>query len=175
MPVTGGAAAAGAAGGGSTFAANLAIALTGVSAGVSALQARQQAKQSAAIAKFNQQVATQQAEARAAAGKIAVEERKERTRRLLSSQRADIGASGIVGSEGSPLLLRLKTAEAGALDALTEGFNVNIGVQESLNQAELFRTERKAARDRGRLGVGAAIFGGAANIATIRALRPQKV
>lgn len=153
----------------------VALLAAGASAGVSALQARQQAKQSAAIAKFNQQVATQQAEARAAAGKIAVEERKERTRRLLSSQRADIGASGIVGSEGSPLLLRLKTAEAGALDALTEGFNVNIGVQESLNQAELFRTERKAARDRGRLGVGAAIFGGAANIATIRALRPQKV
>lgn len=151
------------------------VPLIAASAGVSALQARQQAKQSAAIAKFNQQVAEQQAEARRQAGKIAVEERRERTRRLLSSQRAGIGAAGVVGTEGSPLILRLATAEAGALDALTTQFNVNIGVQESLSQAELFRTERKAATARGRLGVGAALFGGAANIATIRALRPQKV
>jgi hypothetical protein len=150
-----------------------AVGLIGASAGVSALQARQEAKQSAAIAKFNQQVATQQAEAREKAGKIRVEERKERTRRLLASQTAAYGASGVAGGRDSPLISRLRTAEAGALDALTEQFNVDIGVQESLNQAELFRAERKAARSRGRLGVGAAIFGGAAQIATVSALRPK--
>ena len=172
MPPAAAAAPGAAAGGGGLFAA--AALGIGASAGLSALQVSQQAKQSAAIAKFNQQVAQQQAEARAAAGKIAVEERKEKTQRLLSSQRAAFGAAGVQGGVGSPLLLRLKTAEAGALDALTEQFNVNAGVQQSLNQAELFGVERKQARATGRLGVGAALFGGASNLVTLAALRPKK-
>ncbi len=152
--------------------AALAVGLIGASAGISAIQARQQAKQAGAIAKFNQKVATQQAEAKAAAGKIRVQERQERTRKLLSSQKAAFGAKGVGGR--SALQLRLVTAEMGALDALTEQFNTQVGVGESLNQAELFRIERKQARATGRLGVAAAIFGGAANIATVSALRPQK-
>jgi len=156
-------------------ASTLAPVLIGGSAVVSAMQASQQAKQSAAIAKYNQQVAEEQAKARAAAGKIRLEETQRRTRSLLESQRAAFGAAGVVGSQDSPLRLRLETAEAGALDALTEQFNTQIGVNESLNQAELFRVEGKAARDTGRLAVGASIFGGLTDIASYSALREKKV
>jgi hypothetical protein len=159
---------------GSAAAATAPFLIAGSTA-LSVIQTRQQAKQQAAIAKFNEQVAEQQAKAREQAGKIRLEERQKRTRALLEEQRAAFGATGVRGGTGSPLLLRLKTAEQGALDALTEQFNTQIGVNESLNQAELFRTERSAARARGRLGVGASIFGGATQLASFQAQREKKV
>jgi hypothetical protein len=151
-----------------------AVPLIAGSAVISGIQAHQQAKQSAAIAKYNEQVAIEQAKAKEAAGKIRLEERQKRTRQLIESQTAVIGAAGVRGGTGSPLLLRLQTAEQGALDALTEQFQTRVGVQESLSQAELFRVERKAARDRGRLGIGATIFGGGARLATYSALKEKK-
>ena len=82
---------------------------TAAAAGYSAYSGYQQQKDEAARAKYNQQVKEQEAKARERAGRAAVDEKREETRRLLAAQRAAYGASG-VGMEGSPMWLQLEHA-----------------------------------------------------------------
>src|SRR3990167_3178260 len=57
-----------------------------------------------------------QATAAQQAAQVAAENARERNRRVLASQRARIGASGVIGSEGSSLLVQLESAEQAALE-----------------------------------------------------------
>ena len=144
-----------------------AIATTAASMGYSAYTAHQEAKSQAAIAKYNQEVAQQEALAKERAGKAAVEEKREETRRLLAAQRARYGASG-VSTEGTPILVQLEQAKRGALDAWTMGQNIRAGVRRSRAEADIYGMRAKSAKRAGRLGVGQSLFSGGVQMARLR-------
>ena len=114
---------------------------------------RDAAKTSAAIAGRNAQVAEQEAKAKAEAGSIQAERILKRREELIGRARTLTAARGFT-QEGSPLLRQIDIAEAGALDALTTSFNTQIGVTQSLQEAQLSRFQEKSFRRTGRLAVG---------------------
>jgi len=75
------------------------------------------AVQSSNQAKYNAQVADNEATARQQEADYQTQQVKDRARRLLSTQRAQVGASGL-DLEGSPLLVMEETAGQSELDAL---------------------------------------------------------
>lgn len=138
----------------------------GGAAVVGVIAAKEQAKSQTAIAKYNAQVAEQQAKAQEQAGKVVATERMKRNERLVQAQRAAFAASGVT-PEGTPVLVELAQVERGTLDALMEGHNAAIGAQQSRSQAELFRAQGDAATQAGRLGVTQELFSGAVNLAML--------
>src|SRR3990167_5430894 len=86
---------------------------------VSAYAAYQSGQQQAKALDYQAKVARNQATAAQQAAQVAAENARERNRRVLASQRARIGASGVIGSEGSPLLVQLESAEQAALGEAT--------------------------------------------------------
>src|SRR3972149_8233804 len=83
---------------------------------VSAYAAYQSGQQQAEALDYQAKVARNQATAAQQAAQVAAENARERNRRVLASQRARIGASGVIGSEGSSLLVQLESAEQAALE-----------------------------------------------------------
>src|SRR3990167_2413712 len=83
---------------------------------VSAYAAYQSGQQQAKALDYQAKVARNQATAAQQAAQVAAENARERNRRVLASQRARIGASGVIGSEGSSLLVQLESAEQAALE-----------------------------------------------------------
>ncbi len=136
------------------------------STAIGVLAARQQAKSQSAIAKYNAQVAEQQAKAREQAGKVVATERMRRNARLVQAQRAAFAAGGVT-PQGTPMIVELAQVERGTLDALMEGHNAAIGAQQSRSQAELYRAQGSAAIRAGRLGVGQELFSGAVNLSML--------
>ncbi len=129
--------------------------------------AKNQADTQEGIAKFNAQVKEQEAEQRRIAGKARADAIRKDTRRSLSRARTQTAKSGFT-PEGSPLLKELEIAEVGALDALTERFNTEIGVQRSLQESVFQKKQAKSARRAGRLGVGQALFSGGTQLLSLR-------
>lgn len=135
--------------------------ITGAIVGGTALAiagAKQQSETEQALADYDAQVADREAALRKDVGKIAVEEQREDTQRLLSSQRAAFGKAGVGGV--SPALVALETAERGELDALRTQFNVEAGVERARSQADISRLKGKSAARAGTLRQGQALFGG---------------
>lgn len=143
-----------------------AIATSATATAISYSAARQQAESQKGWNKYNAAVAKRDAEARERAGKAKVEELQLRRNRLLSSMRADRAKSGVT-KEGSPLLKEIETAELMTLDALTEGYNTRVGVQQKESEAELYRMKAKSATREGRLMAGQSLFSGASNILSL--------
>jgi hypothetical protein len=85
-------------------------------AGVGAYAASEQAATARDTAKFNERVAENEALASRYAAQVEAENRRTQYRRILASQRARIGGSGVAGSEGSPLLVQLASEEQAELD-----------------------------------------------------------
>src|SRR3989304_1173093 len=83
---------------------------------VSAYAAYQSGQQQAKALDYQAKVARNQATAAQQAAQVAAENARERNRRVLASQRARIGASGVIGSEGSSLLVQRESAEQAALE-----------------------------------------------------------
>ena len=91
-----------------------AIALLG--AAVSAYGAIRQGQQAEAVGRYNATVAQQQAESARQAAAADAETKRRQYERILGTQRARYGASGVIGSEGSPLLVMMQSEEEAALD-----------------------------------------------------------
>ncbi len=97
------------------------LAITGLvvaiaSAATSAYASYAQAQQQQEAAKFNADIARNQAIANQQAAEVQAQQRETQTRRLLASQRAAAGASGIT-TEGSPLAVMQESAAQGAYEA----------------------------------------------------------
>lgn len=139
------------------------VALAGTALQVQA--SRSQAKQQKAIGEQNAELFRRDADAKRTAGKLETDRRKDRLRRLLSSQTAGFGKAG-VRLTGSPLIVQLDTAERETFDALIAGFNVETGVQTSLAQADIEEFKGGIARTTGQLRTGQALLSGASTIFT---------
>src|SRR3990167_4052491 len=109
---------------------------------VSAYAAYQSGQQQAKALDYQAKVARNQATAAQQAAQVAAENARERNRRVLASQRARIGASGVIGSEGRSLPVQLESAE----------------------QAGLGGCEGGASRRAGPLGAGASLLQGAGTV-----------
>ena len=133
-------------------------AVTGAAGALSTGQAQYDMSEYNAAVDANQAIASQQA--------AEFEETQHRAKltRLLSSQKAAAGASGIDPNTGSPLSVMADTAEQGELDALAIRYGGQVGAYRANSQAELDKMQGKAARTAGYYGAGASLLTGASRL-----------
>ena len=138
------------------IAAGAAVASALASAGGAVYSGIEQKK----AADYNADVAD--ANAKAAEDKAAYDEKmhRESVRKILASQRALYGKSGI-STEGSPLLVMEDSAIAGEMDALAIRYGGDIAAAQQRSSANLLRMQGKQARTAGYIGAGSTLLAGA--------------
>lgn len=104
----------------------------------------------------------QQQQARDAAA-IAAQNAEARMKRVLAAQRAAIGASGVMSTEGSPLLVQLDSAEEAAFDLAKIRYSGEVRATGYRAEEILQRWQAGATRRAGYIGAGASLLGGAAS------------
>jgi len=115
-----------------------------------------QKKNEAAVAKYNAAVMRNQAESIRMRTKFQQERTAEESARIEGELRASIGGSGIVSTQGAPLLaLALQKSEADLQNYLI-GYEGRIEEQQTLNKALEFDMQKQFAR----IGARQAMFGG---------------
>lgn len=137
-----------------------------VTAAVTAYAAHEQSQQQQAIAKFNQKVAENAATAQRNAAQIAAENERDRNRAILAAQRAGIGASGVLGSEGTPLLVQVDSAEKAALNEARIKYSGEVGARQYESEKIIQGYYGRIARTNEQIGyvrAGASLLSGAAN------------
>src|SRR3972149_1320884 len=123
---------------------------------VSAYAAYQSGQQQAKALDYQAKVARNQATAAQQAAQVAAENARERNRRVLASQRARIGASGVIGSEGSSLLVQLESAEQAALEEARIRYGGEVQATGLESAERLRRVEARGSRPGGARGGGGA-------------------
>lgn len=116
--------------------------------------------ESAAVAKYNQQV--KEREAQAAEQRAKIESRKQalESSRKMSELRAGLGASGAVTTAGAPLEIMAEQSRQSDLENREIGYE---GLQESATrraEGVMIAREGRAARRAGRIGAGATLLTG---------------
>jgi hypothetical protein len=158
----------------------VALALTGVSAAVSAVGAIQQgraasnaANYQAQVARNNQVIADQNASFALQQGQQQTAAKQQQTAQTISDQRAITAASGIDPNRGSSVRIQGDTAALGALDAATISNNaartawgyetqgIDFGAQ-----ASLLQSQASSASTAGELGAFSSVIGGASSVAS---------
>lgn len=151
-----------------------AAALTGLTAGVTALSAIQAGNYQAAVAKNNSRIAEQNAAAQSEAAQREAMRSDQDYRALLGEQLAAQGASGfdILGrSQTSARMLTKRVGRRAAQDITEEG---EAGARRSLQEAANFRGEDRQARLQGYVTGAAALLKGASDVGTlVRGRRPR--
>lgn len=133
-------------------------AVTGATGALSAGKAQSDmANYNAAVA-ANQAIAAQQS--------AAFDEEQHRTKlaKLLSTQKANYGASGVDPNTGTPLQVMADTAAQGELDALAIRYGGAVGAARATSQAELDKMQAKSARVAGYYGAGTSLLTGASRL-----------
>lgn len=93
------------------------------------------------VAKNQETIARQNAEAARQAGLVAEDNERDQSRRILAAQRAAIGASGVQGDVGSPLLAQIESAETAELNARRVRFGAEMAARGQENEARGFQAE----------------------------------
>jgi hypothetical protein len=136
-------------------------------AGVGAYAASEQAATQRDVAKFNQDVAENEALARRYSAQVEAENKRTQYKRILAAQRSRIGASGVAGSEGSPLLVQLASEEQAELDLERIKYAGETGARMSESEGVLQGYYGRRARQAGYVGVGTSLLEGTSNVANI--------
>ena len=120
--------------------------------------ARKTADYQAAVAENNAIAARQQAE---------LEERQQREKslRLMSTQRARAAKGGVLADQGSPLFVNLDTGEAAEIDALNIRRGGQLRATDFQSQAALGRFRGEAEEQAGYLKSGSTLLSGVSNLA----------
>ena len=137
--------------------------------GVAAYSAVEAGHAREAAGKFNKEVAENQAQAARDQAKIAANIRETEIRRILASQTSRLGASGVIPSEGSPLLVQMESAQQGALDIARIQYSGETGARGYESQGILEGFYGKQARRAGTLQAGASLLSGVGSAASIGA------
>lgn len=144
-----------------TIAAVAAVASSAI-AGYGQYQAGQAAKQAgdynAAIARNNQIIAERQAEDAIKRGDIAADEQRRKTARLVGTQRAAFGSSGLAIDSATSLDILGDTAAFGELDALTIKSNAAREAYGYQVQGMNYAAEEAMSRVRGKNAAAAGII-----------------
>ncbi|WP_298069395.1 hypothetical protein [uncultured Mailhella sp.] len=132
---------------------------------------KQQAEYQSAVARQNQQLAEQQADAERRQGYENMVTKRQETAKLIGRQRAAAGASGAAVDEGSNLDLQADTAAQGEMDAinaynqgLDRAYNSEIQAQNYGNQASAFDMQGQNSERAGYLNAASAAVGGIADM-----------
>lgn len=136
----------------------LALVGIGLAAGgqvYSGISAQQEGAAENKMAKYNAALEKQKAKQIEKVTAIKQQRQAEAASRLASSQEAGIGASGVVSTQGSPLLIEAKQASQSELENLDIGYEGQIESQQALSQAEMDLMQGRMAKARGK----SAMFG----------------
>jgi regulator of protease activity HflC (stomatin/prohibitin superfamily) len=125
------------------------------------------ARAQAAVMEYNARVQEQEARAIRAQAEYKAKRQAEEAARYASSLRAGMAASGVVTSEGTPLMIEAKQAAESELENLMIGYQGQVGANRALSQASLDRMQadiykRKAssASRAGLMGAGTTLLTG---------------
>ena len=116
----------------------------------------------AAQQRYQAKVAKNQAVNAENAASVEVQNRRELYKRQLAAQRAAIGASGIQGGEGSPLLLEIDSAAEAELDLARVRYQGRVRSTTYQAEANLYKFAAKKTRQQGYVSAGASLLQGAA-------------
>ena len=134
-----------------------------VSAAVSAYAAYASSEAQAQAADYNKKVAKNQQVMSRQAAELEVENRRRLYARQQSAQRAAIGASGLEGSEGSPLLVQMDSAAEAQKDLERVRYAGEVRATGYGAEAKLQKFYARTARKAGYVGVGTSLLAGAAS------------
>ena len=152
------------------IAAGAIVAILG--AGVSAYSQIRQGQQAEAVGRYNARVAEQQATSARQAAAADAETKRRQLDRILGSQRARYGASGVIASEGSPLLVMMQSEEEAALDVARVRYG---GTAQSYGleaEAQLQRRQGRALKRQSYLSASGTFLQGLGTAAGTYAKRP---
>ena len=127
---------------------------------ISAYSAIRQGQQAEAVGRYNARVAEQQATSARQAAAADAETKRRQLDRILGSQRARYGASGVIASEGSPLLVMMQSEEEAALDVARVRYGGEAQGYGLESEARLQRFQGRQARRQSYLGATAALLTG---------------
>ena len=147
-----------------TTAVTLGDAFTVVGAVTSGLGALSAGQAQSDMAEYNAAVAANQAIAAQQSAAFDEEQHRAKLAKLISTQKANAGASGIDPNTGSPLSVMADTAEQGELDALAIRYGGQVGASRATSQATLDKMQAKAARIGGYYGAGTSLLTGASRL-----------
>jgi len=113
--------------------------------------------------RYNRQVAERNATIVQQQAAVSEAAARRDARRAIGKAEAGYGASGVVGSEGSPLEVLQDSATEAELDALTIRYNGELGAMGYRDDATMARMRGSNAQTEGYFRAGSAILSGAAN------------
>lgn len=94
------------------------------------------------------------------AAQIAAENAHEKNQRILGAQRARLGASGVMPSEGSPLIVQMDSAEQAALEEARIRYGGQVMAQGYESERALKSYQARISRRGAVVGAGATLLGG---------------
>ena len=136
-------------------------AIVGVIGAVISAYATYQASQAQAAAlSYQQKAQRNQAIAAEQAAQIAAENAHTQHQRVLATQRARLGAAGVISSEGSPLLVQMDSAEQAALDEARILYSGKVQAGGYRSEAILSGYQARTTRATGTLAAGGSLLSG---------------
>ena len=146
-----------------------AVAAAALGAVVSAYGAYQQGEAARAQARTQARIAEQQGAYAKLAASADAETRRRQLDRVLGTQRARYGAAGVIGSEGSPLLVMMESEEEAALDVARVRHGGTIAAHGLQIEADMLRRQGQQARRQARLAATGALLQGVGQGASLYA------
>ncbi len=143
--------------------AYVAVAVAVIGAGVSAYGQYSAGESQKEAADYNAKMQDRAAQDALQRGSIESAQIKDRTRKLISMQIANSGASGFDSSTGTALDLSVEAKGYGELDALTTINNAQRVASGQKAQAELDRFQGSAAQRAGTIGAAGTLISGASS------------
>lgn len=129
-------------------------------------QQREATKQQAGLAKYNEQLERQKADQVRLTENIKQEQRSKNIQRLLSKQKVQLGKAGVITTTGTPLRIGIETVGRGAYDKVMARHNSEVKATQFESSSEMFKAKGKSIKKAGKYAVGAALFSGAAGMAS---------
>lgn len=141
----------------------IAVAVSVIGAGVSAYGQYEQGQSAKKAGEYNAEMSKRAADDALQRGSIDAAKIKDNTRKLISTQIANSGASGFDSSTGTPLDLSVEAKGYGELDALTTINNAQRQASGLNAQATLDRYQGNASARAGTIGAAGTLISGAAS------------
>jgi hypothetical protein len=148
---------------GATVATSLALGATAFSA----IGAVQSGMQQAALMRYNAQVAEMNAQSARDWAQYEAKRQQEKSRAFLARQEAAFASNGVVGTEGSPLLMMADTAASAELDRLAIIHKGEVAAIRGQNEAAGMRWGADMAVQSGYMRAGASLLQGASMVANM--------
>ena len=128
---------------------------------MSAIGTYQQSQTQAATAKYNAQVAAQQAEAVRRAGEFEAAKIAREKKQMLGRQKARYGKAGVLSFTGSPLEVMADTAAQYELDIAASRYNTQVGVSRYKYESTYQKGMAGRYATAGYIGAGSTLLTGA--------------